>query len=216
MTKPQIPKKTFQINDFSVYVKDYLLDESPVSSIEIHSEQMKDMDFFKLEIRASVFQNCTFHYCRFEDASFIDVVFESCDFSNSKFAGAYFERCQFVRCKCVGVDMQNTRIKQTAFEQSNFQYSIFDKAKMTEVLFDCTDCTESSIAEATLKKFEAKGSRFIKNNFINTMLGTIDFSDNEFTMPTVSSPPVELKGVTVNMFQAADLIGYWGVIVKQE
>ena len=214
MTKPQIAKETFLINDFSSYVKDYLLDESPVSSIEMHSEQIKNAGFEKLEISASVFRNCTFNYCCFEDASFVDVIFESCDFSNSKFTGAYFERCQFVRCKGVGADMRNTRIKQTSFEQSNFQYSFFDKSKMTEVLFDHTDCTETSISEAKLKKFEARGSKFIKNNFFNTMLETIDFTENEFTMPTVSNPPVELKGVVVNMLQAADLIGYWGVIVK--
>ena len=216
MIKPQVSKKRFLINDFSAYVKDYLLDESPVSSIEVNSEHIKEKDFFKLEITTSVFQNCTFNSCCFEDASFTDVVFDSCDFSNSKFTGAYFERCQFVRCKCVGADMQNTRIKQSSFEQSNFQYSLFDKAKMTEVLFDHTDCAEASISEAKLMKFEAKGSRFIKNNFVNTMLGTIDFTKNEFAMPIISNPPVELKGVIIDMFQAADLIGYWGVVVKRD
>lgn len=213
--KPHISEDTLHIKDFSAYAKDYLLEERTMSSISLHSEQVNDMDFSKLELRASRFQNCTFHYCCFEDASFVDVLFESCDFSNSIFAGSYFERCQFVSCKCVGADMRNTRIKQTSFEQSNFRYAFFDKTNMSDVMFDRTDCTELSITEAKLKKFEARDSKFIKNNFFKTMLEAIDFSDNEFTMPTVSSPPAELRGVVVNMFQAVDLIGYWGVIVKQ-
>lgn len=86
---------------------------------------------------------------------------------------------------------------------------------MTGVLFDHIDFTESSMSEAKLRKFEARDSRFVKNNFFKTMLTTVDFSNNEFTMPIVSSPPVELKGAIINMFQAADLIGLLGVIVNR-
>lgn len=213
--KPLISKDTLHIKDFPAYAKNYLLEERPISAITLQSEQINDTDFSKLELKASKFQNCIFHNCIFEEASFVDVIFEACDFSNSTFTGSYFERCQFVSCKCVGTNMRNTRIKQTSFEQSNFRYSIFDKSNISDVLFDGTDCTEASIAEATLKKFEARGSKFIRNSFFKTMLDAIDFSDNEFTQPTVSSPPAELRGVVVNMFQAIDLIGYWGVIVKQ-
>lgn len=111
--------------------------------------------------------------------------------------------------------MRDTVVKQTTFEQSNFQYSYFDKTKMTNVLFDYIDFTESTMSEAKLKFFEASNSRFVNNNFFKTILATIDFTNNEFTMPIVSSPPVELNGAIINMFQAADLIGIWGVIVKR-
>lgn len=46
------------------------------------------------------------------------------------------------------------------------------------------------------------------------MLATVDFTNNEFVAPIVSTPPIELKGAIINMFQAANLIGLWGVIVK--
>jgi len=32
--------------------------------------------------------------------------------------------------------------------------------------------------------------------------------------PLVSMPPAELKGSIINMFQAANLIGLWGIRVK--
>jgi uncharacterized protein YjbI with pentapeptide repeats len=215
MTGPQIPQNLNPINRFDSFVQEYLLDEHPVAAGEIQSEQIKDMDFSKVEIKSSVFKDCIFHNCYFENGSFVDVIFQSCDFSNSNFSGAYFERCQFISCKCVGVNMCNTVIKQTTIEQSKFQYSLFDKTRITAVLFDHTDLTEVSMAESKLKKFEAVGSIFRKNNFFKTMLEAIDFTENEFSMPTVSSPPIELKGVVVNLFQAADLIGMWGVVIKQ-
>jgi len=207
MTRPQISEELHQINNFSSLVQDNLLNETPVSAIEVFCEQMQDMDFGKLDMRASVLKNCAFRHCCFIKTSFVDVVFQSCDFSNCQFTDAYFERCQFLSCKCIGVDMSHTIIKQTAVEQSNFQYASFDKAKMSDVLFDHTDLTEVSISEAKLKMFAARGSKFVKNNFSKTILASIDFTDNEFSIPTVSTPPVELKGAIVNMFQAADLIG---------
>lgn len=215
MTSPKISKELSHIDDFSSYVQDFLLDEIPIFAIKSYAEQIEEMEFFKIETRTSIFENCTFRNCNFENASFIDVIFQSCDFSNSKFTGAYYERCQFINCKCVGIDMRDTVIKQTTFEQSNLQYSYFDNTKMTDVLFDHINFTESSMSEAKLKKFEARDSRFIKNNFFKTMLATVDFTNNEFTTPIVSSPPVELKGAIINMFQAADLIGIWGVIVNR-
>lgn len=214
ITNPQIARELSQIEDLSSHMQGCSLGETPMFEIKSCAQRIEDMDFYRIETRKCIFENCTFRHCTFDKASFVDVIFQSCDFSNSSFSGAYFERCRFVNCKCVGIDMRDTVVRQTVFEQSNFQYSFFDKTKMTDVLLDHSDFTEVSMAEAKLKGLEARGSRFVRNNFFKTMLSAIDFTDNEFTMPIVSSPPVELKGAIVNMFQAADLIGIWGVIVK--
>jgi hypothetical protein len=45
-------------------------------------------------------------------------------------------------------------------------------------------------------------------------LAKIDFTTSELKMPMVSFPPTELQGIVVNMFQAAELIGLWGIVVK--
>lgn len=215
INKPQISNKLTRVDDFLSSAQDCLLEEIPLCGIKSCEQRIEGMAFFKIEVQNSVFENCTFQNCNFENASFIDVIFQSCDFSNSKFTGAYFERCEFTSCKCVGVNMSDTIIKQTIFEHSNFQYSYFDKTKISDVLFDHIDFTEASMTEAKLKRFETRESRFFKNNFFKTLLNAIDFSDNEFASPIVSTPPVELKGAIINMFQAADLIGLWGIVVKQ-
>lgn len=50
-------------------------------------------------------------------------------------------------------------------QESNFQYSYFDKAKMTDIAFEDIDFTEVSITEAKLKRFEAKTRTSLKTIF---------------------------------------------------
>jgi Uncharacterized low-complexity proteins len=209
---PQIPKELSLIDFASLTLEDP--EEITVSTAKISSEKIESGDLNKIEVRTSLFEGCIFRSCSFEGAGFVDIVFESCDFSNSRFTGAYLERCRFINCKCVGINMRDTVIKHTSFENTNLRYSCLDKAKISEVFFGHTDFTEASMSEAVLKKFEAKESRFIKNNFFKTMLAGIDFSENEFASPTVSSSSDELKGAVINPIQAVDLISLWGVIVK--
>jgi len=213
--RPQISEELLEIENFSSYAQDYLAEETPINEIKSCQEQIEGAEFVKIEVQRSIFEHNTFHNCNFDKASFVDVVFQSCDFSNSKFVGAYFNRCRFISCKGIGIDMSETVVKQTTFEESNFQYAYFYKTKMTDVLFDHLDFTEASMIEAKLNKFAATDSKFVRNNFSKTMLVKVDFSNNELVAPIVSNPPVELKGAIINIYQAVDLIGLWGVIVKQ-
>jgi len=212
---PQISNKLVNIHGFSSYAQDFLSEDAPICDIESYEELIESGNFYSIEVKKSFFKNCLFRNCSFENASFIDVLFECCDLSNCKFTGTYFERCRFVSCKCMGIDMSSSIVKQVSFELSNFQYSNFNKAKMTDVLFDSIDFAEATMSEAKLSKFKAVKSKFLKNNFFKTMLTAVDFTDNEFVAPTVSNPPIELKGAIINTFQASDLIALWGVVVKQ-
>ena len=213
--KPQISNKLIHIHDFSSYAQNHLLEEAPICEIESYEERVESGNFYNIEIQKSIFKNCVFRNCSFENTSFIDVIFECCDLSNCKFTGSYFERCRFSSCKCIGIDMSGSIVKQVSFELSNFQFSNFNKIKMTDALFKSVNFTESSMSEAKLNRFEAVKSKFIKNNLFKTMLAGVDFTDSEFVAPTVSAPPVELKGAVINTSQAIDLIGLWGVVVKQ-
>ena len=85
---------------------------------------------------------------------------------------------------------------------------------MTDAEFRECDFTEVSLADTTLKRFSAADCRFVRCSFFKTMLTGIDFSNNTFSSPIVSSPPVELKGCTVSLTQAAGLAGLLGVKVR--
>ena len=170
--------------------------------------------FIALKPRKAFLKIVFFTAAALKTPAFLMSYLKAADLSNSKFTGAYFERCRFVSCKCIGMDMSGSIAKHVSFEMSNLQYCNFNKIKMTDVLFKNIDFTDSSMVEAKLSGFEAVKSRFIKNNFSKTMLASVDFTDSDFVAPTVSNPPIELKGAIITTFQAADLISLWGVIVK--
>ena len=214
ITRPKQVQKPLRVQGFSLFVHECLSEESPLLGVACIDETLNKEDFRQIEIHKAGFEKCVFSSCHFEKASFIDVIFKSCDLSGSSFRDAYFERCQFLACKCIGVDMSDTRIKQVSFSQTKLSYSYFDRTKISDVLFDQVDFTEASMIEARISRFEACQSIFVKNNFFQTMLSSVDFSPNEFVAPVVSMPPQELKGAILSASQAADLISLWGIIVK--
>lgn len=213
--KPQLSQTCLQIDDFSAYAQNFIQDDTPICEIETRKQRIDGEDFSRLEVRKSLFKNCVLHNCGFDNATFTDVVFENCDLSNSSFQDAYFERCSFVSCKCAGTDMSGCVVRHTSFERLNLQYSNFNKARMTDVSFSDVDFTEACMSEAKLIRFETAMSKFVRSNFFKTPLTAVDFTDNVLLAPVLSFPPTELKGAVINPVQAADLIGLWGVIVKQ-
>lgn len=211
---PNEAKTMTEIEEFRRYSEEYIREELPIYHASICGCHYEDETFHKITIHQSRFLNSNFKSCDFEKSTFIDVIFQSCDFSNSKFSGAYFERCWFDSCKFMGVVMTDTIFKHITMKESNFQYSYLDKTRMSNVMLETVDLTEVSLTEAKIKSFEAKNTKFVKNNFFQTPLKGIDFTNNEFLSPTVSEPPDELKGITINMTQAVELIGRWGIQVS--
>lgn len=214
IANPKLLQNAQRVQDFSILAHVHISEESPLLGVILSGETLEKDDLRQIEIHKARFEKCVFAGCHFEKASFVDTVFEDCDLSGSIFRDAYFERCLFLRCKCVGTDMRETRIKHVTFSQTKLPFACFDRARVSDVLFDQVDFTEASVMEARISRFETIGSRFFKNNFFRTMLSSVDFSENEFVSPIVSMPPEELKGAVLNPSQAADLIGLWGIIVK--
>ncbi len=213
---PRLPDPLKMIDDFAAYARPLIADDATIAEIKIENGQEEQADFYKMDIRTSTFSNCTYHKCCFEKASFIDVVFQSCDFSNSNFEGAYFERCRFISCKCVGTEMIGVFCKQVTFQESNLQYANLNTVKLAGVRFSHVDFSDASMADAKLSRFFTEGSKFIRSDFSKTMLAGVDFTGNLLAGPIVSSPPHELRGIVVDMFQAASLAGLLGIKIKQQ
>lgn len=216
LAQPKLAKELLYIEDFNSTVLRYLKDETPLTAVRCGGVREENGDFSGLDLRASVIENSTFRNCSFENASFTDVVFQSCDFSNSDFGSAFFERCRWSDCKCVGVNLRDTVLRQTAFEKTLLSYSCLDQSRITDVRFHQVDFTEGSLSEARLKNFTVMNSRLIKNNFFRTLLAGVNFTTDELAGPIVSSTAEELKGIVITPFQAADLIGLWGIVVDRD
>ena len=203
------------MEDFTEFVQPLIAEDETIIELKIEKQQCEYTDFYRMDIRRSVLSACSFHKCCFEKASFSDVEFHGCDFSNCNMQGSYFERCRFLHCKGIGVELAGAMLKHTVFDECNLQYANLNTAKLSNVQFKAVDFTDASMAEAKLLKFYAEDSKFIRNDLSKTMLSGVDFSTDVLIAPILSSPPVEIRGITIDMLQAPDLVGLLGVKVKQ-
>ncbi|MDD3229449.1 MAG: pentapeptide repeat-containing protein [Oscillospiraceae bacterium] len=200
--------------DFLTYVRPFLEEETPLSCEKFCKVSLKQVKLDQIDLRRSTFTDCTFSSCSLAQASFTDVTFAHCDFSNSILTDAFFDKCCFSSCRCIGTNFGGSVFKHFSADDSIFQYACLDRSRMTDIHFTHCDFTEASAAESVLRRLTAKDCHFLHNNFFHTPLSGIDFSEGEFTSPIVSSPPSELKGITVNLIQAAGLAGLLGIHVK--
>ena len=215
IAEPKLAKELWNIEDFDAVILRCLEEETPLIAARCGAVQADGGDFSGLDLRAGIVENSALRNCSFENASFTDVIFQSCDFSKSDFSNAFFERCRWADCKCVGGNWNDTVLRQTVFERTLLSYASFDRTRITDVCFHCVDFTEGSLSEAKLKNFSVIESKLIKNNFFRTLLAGVNLTTDELAGPIVSSTAEELKGLVITPFQAADLIGLWGIEVDR-
>lgn len=213
--KIQAPKIYQAMESFEKCFRVYLEEEYPIADALVSNEEYSGKLFSKIECDRCRFENIIFQECSFENATFQDIIFESCDFSNANFEGAYFKRCLFVSCKGIGANLQRTTFKEVLFQNSNFRYAYFDGAHFKAVWFEEVDMSEVSLSQCKLEEVKFAHNKLIRNNFFKTALKGLDFSNNEFLAPTVSEPPIELRGLTVDRFQAAELAKLMGISIVE-
>lgn len=188
--------------------------ETAITRHEFRGVQVVSRKFSRVEIAHSRMVGCSFIGCDFSKASFVEVEFVDCDISNSDFSDCYMKHCRFVDCKAVGTRFTHAVWRDVVVRESRFVGAYFDRIKVVGASFQVADCTEASFSEAELGDIDLDRSKFIDNDFFKTKLGGIDFSECEFESPIVSDPPIELRGVQVNLFQAAGLASLLGITVK--
>ncbi len=211
---PKIPDRLQPVSDFLSYILPYLESERPVMGIHSSPARIFESDLYRFELRGSICSGLILQNCQLEKACFCDVLFQDGNFSGCNFSDAYFERCVFQNCKAVGTSFFNALFKNTRFSDSNFSYAVFDQSVMRSICFDNSNFSGASFAGAVWKEPMCTNAVFSQNNFFKADLGCADFSECTFQAPTVSDPPTELRGVTVNSFQASDIVGLFGIKVR--
>ncbi|MEA5011485.1 MAG: pentapeptide repeat-containing protein [Angelakisella sp.] len=214
VASPQLPLEPAKVQDLESCLKAVLAEEEALQNTSCSGSQLLAANFDRLELLACLLESCVLRGCSLAKSSFVDVLFQDCDLSNCNLEGAYFQRCRFVRCKLVGTDFEDAVLKNCSFQDCTLAYSTFDRSSLTAFELQNCDLTEASFSTVKQKQFIAKNSSFCKTNFFQTPLCGIDFTGNQLTAPLLSSPPAELRGSVIDMFQAAELIGLLGVVVK--
>lgn len=207
--KPDLPDTLSSDTDLKDKLSlDERVEECVFNGVSYAGENFKGLDVLRCR-----FVKCDFSECCMEMAGFRDTVFEACDFSNCDFSKASFQRTLFQGCKLMGADFiegslrhvrfldasggyvnfADTRVQDTAFENSRLPNAAFSRCKFAAILDTC-DLSQSLFQQTPLKDID---------------LRTCRLSGIQITLP-------DLKGAIVTPMQASELAALLGLVIKEQ
>lgn len=210
----KLPIELKEVEDFDQLLQETLEDEIPIQKKLFKKMLIGSMDCTKLQFEDVRFERCKFSHTilnrtSFVNVEFIDCIFEHCEMSHTWFSQCKIEESSFKACQFVKADFSDVTITK-----SNFRYSNFTQSYLKKCLIQHSDMSETFFAESTLKLFYPIDSKFIKVEFFKTSLANIDFSTCDIQGICVSEDCSELKGIIVDIYQAAELSRLIGVCIK--
>ncbi len=212
--KPVIPGELFEAAGLIAWIEGESDGEPCVAHVRVAGETCADEDFELLELSESRVENCLYVGCTFDRATFTDVAFSHCDFSNSSFTEANFTRCTFSSCKLTGADFTEAVLARIEVRDSTFAYASLVKAKLSDVRIAATDFSYADLAEVRQKRTVFDDVRFAGTSFFRASLAGIDFSSCQLSDIVLSDAMDELRGCSMDLFQAAGIARRLGVTIK--
>jgi len=201
-------------SDLMHYIQECVQQEIDVENICVKNFNTEDADF-----SGNTFENVCFDHCDFTNVNmsrchFYNVMFTSCTFPDCTFLNSWFKQCFFEESQFKGCSFSESKFRDVTILNSNMGYANFtlDKFEACEII--STDMSNSFFAQCKLKNFFVNESIFLRTEFFQTALEGIDFSSCILDGISVSAGGTELKGVIVNIYQAAELSRLMGIVIK--
>lgn len=182
-----------------------------IKNIHMTGEELSHMRFFSV-----IFENCSFQNCDFQRGEFSDVVFNSCDMSNSVFSDGYFNRMEFRNCKGMGAVFAGSTFLHISISDCNFNYANFDSSKMEHVRFLESQLKGGFFTQCHLKDVIWNQVDLEKASLFKTSLRGADFTTSKINGLILSDEGKEINGAIVDLYQAAELSRYLGLVIKSE
>lgn len=188
--------------------------EEPVLDMLLKNINMTEEDLSDLRFHAVRFENCLFMDCSFRKGEFTDIVFQTCNFSNCDFSDSYFNRVEFRSSKGLGTKFAGSSIFHTSIRECNLNYANFDACKLEHLLVEDTELSSSNITQCRCKDVVWNRAELTNASFFKTSLRKMDFTNSVIHGIVLSDDCREIKDAVVDLYQAAELAKYLGVIVK--
>lgn len=186
-------------------------DDEPLSGFSLSGTC--EEDFYKTEIRFCRFDRCRLSG-RLDRCYFRDCVFDSCDLSNVDFSGSTLRRVVFKGCKLLGAKLPEVRMDQVRFTDCHMRLANLTLCVVKAVGFEGCNLDGAVLQEMTHTGLYFKNCQLTGASLFRTPLAGQDLTTDEITGIQVSLP--ELKGAVVTPYQACELAGLLGLIVKSE
>lgn len=160
------------------------------------------------------FERCSFIDCIFEKAEFGNVAFQSCNLSGSHFDDSFFKQVRLSGSKGTGARFISSSIKDFMAADCGLDYSNFNGSKLEGVRFEDCDLSNGDFGQCKCKHVSWDRVNLQNTSFFKTSLKGMDFTTSTIKGLVLSDECSELKGLTVDLYQAAELAGRLGVIIK--
>ncbi len=201
--RPIIPDSLKEISDIKAELQFAAEYEIDFDSVKISKAHEEGISFGGVYIKNSTIENCRLINSDFRDCTFINVIIKGCDLSNCNFNNTYFKNCLILSSKLVGSSFKNTVQTETDYENCNAELTDYNEAKLKNVrLTDC-DFSSALICSTEIKNIELKNVKLINSTFFKTPLKDVNLTDCIIDGLVVSDSGAELRGATVDVYQAA-------------
>ncbi len=177
--------------------------------------QAADMEIARISFDKIIFDRCNFENVSFEGCSFGDVVFKNCSFVKCSFSGGIFSRCEFSGSRSVGGDFASASFIDLTVKNSSFRYANFTMSRFERARIESCDMRGAFLARCSLENTEFSETDFSEGEFYYTSLSGMDLTSCKIFGVRFSDGASELKGATVDVYQAAELARILGINIKE-
>jgi uncharacterized protein YjbI with pentapeptide repeats len=180
-----------------------------IKNIHMTGEELSHMRFFSV-----IFENCSFQGCDFQRGEFSDVIFTSCDVSNSVFSDSYFNRTEFRSCKGMGAVFSGSTFLHISISGCILNYANLDSSKLEHVRFLESQLKGSFLTQCYFKDVIWNQADLEKASLFKTSLRGADLTTSKINGLILSDDGKEISGAIVDLYQAAELSRYLGIVIK--
>ncbi len=194
----------------------HLLDAIEASEDDVRCDTFSDEDLRGVSLGRVEFEDCTFERCAFAESraariSFERCVFTECDLSNARLATSFWRDCRLKASRAVGCDLHHSYLVRVVFEDCICSYANLAESKLEQVSLQGCDLREASLSQLRLKRLRLEACDLTRAEFFQTRLRGVDLSSCSIQALRISDSLSELRGATVGIDQAPDLLGLLGV-----
>lgn len=200
--------------------------DNPIETLENQTLNMNEIEdgycykhcHFESISDSMNFSDIIFDHCDFEQTDFSRISFTNVEWNHSQLAGDDFSGSNWYNSKIKsmqlsGADFNNSYLNNVKFLDCKAQYSNFSESRFEKVDFVNCDLTGGFFQALRVKKtVKFPGSKLTDADFGQTKLKGFELQEAEFDNITIS--PELARGLIVSQYQAAILIGIFGIKVN--
>jgi len=199
--------------DNSSFCCDDLLDTHRIASRRLVDCSLADCVARDVSLERSICEKTSFTKSRFQQMTIRDVRFLKCDMSNAGWSGSFWDRVEITGCRLMGFDasqatMKNILIRDCKADFACFRFATFKKT----VCFEGCSLKDANFQGADLRGVSFRNCDLSAVEMSQAKLLGADIRDSK--IDGIKLAPEDLRGVVVDVFQAAYLAGLLGLIVR--